>query len=53
MQLQATLRTITGKQVNAYRKKDIIPGVLYGKHLASSVNIFFQKNAFLKLYKES
>lgn len=52
MQLQATLRTITGKQVNAYRKKDMIPGVLYGKHLSEPISIFFEKNPFLKVYKE-
>lgn len=52
MQLQATLRTITGKQVNAYRKKDMIPGVLYGKSLSEPISIFFEKNPFLKAYKE-
>lgn len=53
MQLQATLRTIKGKQVNAYRKQDKIPGILYGKSLKESVAIFFDKNTFLKVYKES
>ncbi len=52
MQLQATLRTITGKQVNSYRKRNTIPGVLYGKHTTHSTCIFFDKNSFLKVYKE-
>lgn len=53
MQLQATLRTITGKQVNSYRKKGMIPGVIYGKHLSETIALFFDKNSFLKLYKEA
>ena len=40
MQLQATLRTITGKQVNSYRKKGMIPGIIYGKHLSGSRRLF-------------
>lgn len=53
MQLQATIRTVTGKKVNAYRKQNKIPGILYGKSLTKPVAIFFDKNAFLKLYKET
>ena len=53
MQLQATLRTITGKQVNSYRKKGMIPGIIYGKHLSETIALFFDKNSFLKLYKET
>ena len=53
MKLQATLRTVTGKQVNAYRKNNQIPAVIYSRHLKESINIFFDKNSFLKLYKEA
>ncbi len=53
MKLQATLRTVVGKQVNAYRIKNQIPAVIYGKHLSNPINIFFDKNSFLKLYKEA
>jgi ribosomal protein L25 (general stress protein Ctc) len=53
MELQATLRTVVGKQVNAYRKNNQIPGVIYGKHLDKTINIFFDKNTFLKTYHES
>ena len=53
MKLQATLRTVVGKQVNAYRIKNQIPAVIYGKHLSNPINIFFDKNSFLKIYKEA
>lgn len=53
MQLQATLRTVTGKQVNRYRKENKIPGVLYGKSLEKPLSVFFDKNSFLKVYKET
>ena len=53
MQLQATLRTVIGKKVNTYRKQNKIPGILYGKSLEKPVAIFFDKNSFLKLYKEN
>ena len=53
MKLQATLRTVVGKQVNAYRKNNQIPAVIYSKHLDKTINIFFDKNSFLKIYKEA
>lgn len=53
MKLQATLRTVTGKQVNAYRKQNQIPAVIYSRHLKEAINIFFDKNSFLKIYKEA
>ena len=53
MQLQATPRTVTGKQVNRYRKENKIPGILYGKSLEKSLPVFFDKNTFLKVYKET
>lgn len=53
MKLQATLRTVVGKQVNAYRINNQIPAVIYGKHLPKAINVFFDKNSFLKIYKEA
>lgn len=53
MKLQATLRTVTGKQVNAYRKNNQIPAVIYGRHLEKPISIFFDKNSFLKVFKET
>lgn len=53
MKLQATLRTVTGKQLNPYRKNNQIPGVIYSKHLEKTINVFFDKNSFLKIYKEA
>lgn len=53
MKLNATLRNVFGKQVNAYRKKDLIPAVIYAKHIATPINIFFNKNEFIKVYRET
>lgn len=53
MKLQATLRTVTGKKVNAYRKQGKIPAVIYSKYHSAAITIFVEKNAFLRLYKEA
>lgn len=53
MKLNATLRTVSGKQVNAYRKNDQIPAVIYAKHIKQPISIFFNKNEFIKLYREA
>lgn len=53
MKLQASLRTVTGKKVNVYRKQGQIPAVIYSKHHKESITIFVEKNPFLKLYKEA
>lgn len=53
MKLNATLRTVTGKQVNAYRKNGQIPAVIYAKHIKEPISIFFNKNEFIKLYRET
>lgn len=53
MKLQVTNRTIIGKKVHTLRKQNIIPGVVYSKHLDNPVAVSFDKNAFLKAYKES
>ena len=53
MELKISKRDIVGKKLWAIRKTGIIPGVIYGKHLAGPINIFFAKNEFIKLYKEA
>ncbi len=53
MKLNATLRTVSGKQVNAYRKNGQIPAVIYAKHIKEPISIFFAKNEFIKLYRET
>ena len=53
MKLNATLRTVSGKQVNSYRKNDQIPAVIYAKHIKQPISIFFNKNEFIKLYREA
>ncbi len=53
MQLNISERKVLGKKLWAYRKKWIMPGVIYGRHLDNPINIFFAKNEFIKLYKEA
>lgn len=53
MKLNANLRTVAGKQVNAYRKNGQIPAVIYAKHIDTPISIFFDKNEFIKLYREA
>lgn len=53
MKLNATLRTVTGKKLIPYRKNDQIPAVIYAKHIKEPLSIFFKKNEFIKLYRET
>lgn len=53
MKLNATLRTVFGKKLVPHRKQDKIPAVIYAKHLKEPVAIFFEKNEFIKLYREA
>lgn len=53
MKLNATLRTVFGKKLNPYRKNDQIPAVIYATHIKEPISIFFQKNEFIKLYRET
>lgn len=51
MELAVQKRTLTGKKVKDLRKQDVIPGVVYGKHLSEPAVVQFDKNSFLKAYK--
>jgi len=43
--LKATPRSVTGKQVGAYRRKGLLPAVMYGKTLQQPVNIFLEAHS--------
>ena len=51
MKLQVEKRTLTGKKVKKLVKQNIIPAIVYGKHLKKPYNVQFAKNDFLRLYK--
>lgn len=53
MELNISKREVAGKKMWAYRKKWMIPGVIYGRHLKSPVSIFFAKNEFMRVYKDA
>lgn len=53
MELTVQKRTLTGKKVHTLRKQSIIPGVVYGKHLSNPAVVQFDKNSFLKAYKQA
>lgn len=53
MELTVQKRTLTGKKVHTLRKQNIIPGVVYGKHLSAPAVVQFDKNSFLKAYKHA
>ncbi|MBS8121983.1 50S ribosomal protein L25 [Candidatus Vampirococcus lugosii] len=52
MNLEVSNRNVFGKSLSSYRKKDKIPGIVYGKHLSESVSIFFDRLPFIKIYEE-
>ena len=53
MELQVTNRTVFGKKVNWLRKEGFVPGVIYGKYIKTPMSIQFEKNAFLKTYRQA
>lgn len=53
MELKVTARSQSWKRNKLLRKEGLVPGVIYGKHLSTSVNIEFTKNEFLSLYKKA
>ena len=53
MELTVQKRTLTGKKVLTLRKQNIIPGVVYGKHLSAPSTVQFDKNSFLRAYKHA
>ncbi len=52
MELNVQTRELSGKRNKLLRAKWLIPGVIYGRHMANTNQIVFNKNEFLKLYKK-
>jgi large subunit ribosomal protein L25 len=52
MELTIQRRDITGKKVQALRKANLVPGIIYGKHLDAPIMISCDKTAFIKAYKQ-
>lgn len=53
MKLAIKNRSITGKQVRNLRKEDIIPGVVYGRHLEEPVSVSFDRIQLLKAIRKA
>ncbi len=51
MELKVTKRE-AGK-IKTLIKKWVVPGVIYGKHIEAPISIQFDKNEFIKLYKQT
>jgi len=47
IQLNAEPRTVTGKQVKLLRHQEIIPGVIYGRHMESPIAVQFDQRELL------
>jgi len=52
MNLSAQLRTRVGKQVNAIRTQWLVPAVIYWHWIEWTLLVSFNKNEFLKIYRE-
>ncbi len=53
MELKVAKRSLTWKKVKSLRKKGILPGIVYWRHVKDAYMIQFDKNDFLKLYKKA
>jgi len=53
MKLAVTKRIIKKKAVKKMRKEEQIPWVVYGKHMDKAIEVAFDKQAFIKLYKKA
>ena len=53
MKLAVTKRTEKGKAVKKMRREDKIPGVVYGKHIETSIDVTFDKQEFIRLYRKA
>jgi large subunit ribosomal protein L25 len=51
--LQTEIRTLIGNEVRKLRKHKIIPAVIYGRKQPQTIQIQFDLNTFLKLFRES
>ncbi|MCS6983115.1 MAG: 50S ribosomal protein L25 [Candidatus Absconditabacterales bacterium] len=52
MNLSATVRSLVGKKVKSIRASGLVPAVVYGHGIEGTLNITFNKNEFLKIYRE-
>lgn len=53
MELAVEKRTILGKKLKNVRKDWVVPGIVYGKYIDAPVNLNFNKQEFLKIYKKT
>jgi len=53
MKLTVSSRDVMGKKVKDLRKQGIIPAVVYGKNLATSLHISIEKLSLLRAYESS
>lgn len=53
MELAVQLREYTGKKTKLLRRESKVPGIVYGKYIDAPVNLVFDKQEFLKLYKSA
>lgn len=53
MKLNIKKRDLTWKKVKLLRKKWLVPGVVYWKHINQSIPVVCDKNEFLKVYNEA
>ena len=53
MKLTVSSRDVMGKKVKDLRKQGVIPAVVYGKHLATSLHISIDKLPLLRAYESA
>jgi len=53
MELKLTVQTrnVQKKEAKRLRKLNIIPGIIYGKHIDTPIAVSFDKQEFIKIYK--
>lgn len=52
MKLSVNKRNIFKKKLKTLRKEWLVPGIIYSKHIKTSIPISFKKLEFIKLYKQ-
>lgn len=53
MKLTVSSRDVMGKKVKDLRKQGIIPAVIYGKHLGTSLHVSVEKLPLLRAYESA
>jgi len=53
IELAVQSRVERKKQVKKMRKQNLIPWIVYGKHIKDPILVCFQKQEFIKLYKDA